>query len=91
MDQIEEFEKYYLLQEKEENCIILHEQNEELINEEKENKVINNEQEEIKKENKIKKSTSKRLSSLHKKYCTYKTDYKKKLVMEVNKLLIILL
>ena len=95
MDQLEEFEMYYLLQKEEEKniCINLVEQNEELINEEKEkeNKVINSEQEEIKKKNKLKESTSKRLSSLTKNYCTYKIDYKKKIVMEVNKLLIVLL
>jgi hypothetical protein len=86
MNQLEEFKIYYLNQEKvEKNDIFLQEQSEQVIYEEEENNLFNREQEEIKKKINAKKSTSKRLASLPKKYQTYKMDYKKKIVMEVNK------
>jgi hypothetical protein len=86
MNQLEEFKIYYLNQQKEEeNDIFLQEQKEQVIYEEEENQLINSKQEEITKKINAKKSISKRLSSLPKKYKTYKMDYKKKIVMEVNK------
>ena len=85
MNQIEEFNNYYIQQSKEEdNQIFFEEPKEEEYIEENNSNIINNEEKKnIDKSLKIKESTSKRLSSLPKKYQTYKMDYKKQLVEEV--------
>ena len=74
MNQISESNNYFLKQIKEEE--IYEEQQDNLINNEENNNIM--------KKIRMRESTFKRLKSLPKKYQTYKMDYKKQLVEEVN-------
>ena len=86
MNQIEEFNNYYLHQSKEdENELYYEYPNEEENNlDEQENNTIKNKEKNIAKEKKLKESTSKRLRSLPKTYQTYTILFKKQVIEEVN-------
>ena len=85
MNQLQEFQIYYLQLEKEEKEHICFKSKDEEIYEEEKSNEINSEQNEIERKIQAKKATIKRLNSLPKKYNTYPLDFKKKLVTEVNK------
>ncbi len=85
MNQLQEFQIYYLQPEKEEKEHIFFKSKDEEIYEEEKSNEINSEQNEIERKIQAKKATIKRLNSLPKKYNTYPLDFKKKLVTEVNK------
>ena len=89
MNQLEEFNLYCLQQLNEAKNISDYEEEpkEEEILEDKENYIVNKENKPNIKKIEIKKSTSKR--SLPKRYQTYTLDYKKKIIAEVNKNIII--
>jgi len=81
MSQFEEFDKFYLLQSKEEENKIFFEEKKEETYEENEKNLINDEKRNTTlKQLKLKESTFKRLNSLPKKYQTYKMDYKKQII-----------
>ena len=86
MEQIEEFNHYYIQKTKEEeNPMTFKEQNEKEFNEKPENNIINEEEpQKIVKKSKLRKTSSKRLHSSPKQYQTYKMDYKKKIIEEVS-------
>ena len=86
MNQISETNNYFLKQIKqEEDHLFFEEPKEEEIYEEQQDNVINSEEKNnIMKKIRMRESTFKRLKSLPKKYQTYKMDYKKQLVEEVN-------
>ena len=89
MNQLEEFNLYCLQQLNDTKNISYYEEHpkEEEIIEEKENYIDNKENKPNIKKIKIRKSTSKR--SLPKRYQTYTLDYKKQVIAEVNKNIII--
>ena len=91
MNQLQELQIYYLQLEKEEKEHIIFKPKDEEIYEEEKSNEINSEQNEKERKIKAKKATIKRLNSLPKRYNTYPLDFKKKLVMEVNKLIFLLL
>ena len=86
MDQFEEFNHFYIQQSKEEeNPMISEEQNEEDINKKDEYIIIINEEpQKTLQKPKLRRISSKRYNLAPKKYQTYKMDYKKKLIDEVN-------
>ncbi len=86
MEQIKEFNHYYIQKTKgEENPMTIKEQNEKEFNEKPENNIINKEEpQKIVQKSKLRKTSSKRLHSSPKQYQTYKMDYKKKIIEEVS-------
>ena len=86
MDQFEEFNHFYIQQSKEEeNPMISEEQNEEDINKKDENEIIIDEEpQKTLQKSKLSRISSKRYNLTPKKYQTYKMDYKKKVIDEVN-------
>ena len=85
MKQIKEPNNYFHKQiEEEEHLPFFEEPKEEENYKEQQDNRINEEKNNIIKKIRMRESTSKRLKSLPKKYQTYKMDYKKQLVEEVN-------
>ena len=82
MNQIEEFNNYYLQQWEEYSE---ESEYEELIEKEEEKINISVEESKIKKIKNLNSATSKRLSVLPKRYQIYTLEYKKKILEEVNK------
>ncbi len=84
-NQLEDFNIYYMKQLTEAKNISYYEEpKEEEIVEEKKKNTDNNEDKIEDKKLKSKESTSKRFSSLPKRYQTYTLDYKKQIIEEVN-------